>query len=381
METLPEPQQMAVFKKAEQRLIRGQLDADALRQRLEELTPPPDPEEDAEECRILEAQARQDLENDGCPPCYPPELDVPVRDPPEELRQIIEYWRSRTSGDDVVLCAQRSDWRRFREWQQRVRLRYRNRPFSTFLDNVRERRQRHGLDGDVELLLDWQQQSREQTWIEFQDYHLRLHESQTMERDELRETRLAPLRLEYAERTLRQHEVLMSWIEQRRVLMKTPPATPVGKGSADLNSSPALQRRSKRLNPPSVLGKVRVSKSTTHGQDKVRKCTSTAPARKPSSADTAGSTPPMSACREPRPRRAKEKALSQLLSQKVAKASRATETVVKPPFRKQSGAAGSIRQCARPPRPSASHPLQSTPKIIRTRSQRISREPVRWVPT
>ncbi|KAF7507871.1 hypothetical protein GJ744_010035 [Endocarpon pusillum] len=105
---------------------------------------------------MLETQALQDLESDGCPPCYPHYLDVPIRNPPEEYRQIIEYWQSFSSTDDVVLCAQRSDWQEFRESQRRLRQRYRNKPFSIFLDQVRERRRAHGLNDNVHLLLDSQ---------------------------------------------------------------------------------------------------------------------------------------------------------------------------------------------------------------------------------
>jgi len=72
------------------------------------ITPPPlIGEERDEESGLLEAQARQDLESEGCAPCYPARLEVPVRHPPEKYRQIIEYWQSLRSTDDVVLCAQR----------------------------------------------------------------------------------------------------------------------------------------------------------------------------------------------------------------------------------------------------------------------------------
>lgn len=125
---------------------------------------------------MLEAQARKDLESDGCPACHPTHLDVPVRNPPEEYRPIIEYWQSFSSTDDVVLCAQRSDWRNFRASQVRVRGRYRNKPFSIFIDEVRDRRRRHGLGVDVHLLLDSQQHSQQENWIEFQNYHLKHHE-------------------------------------------------------------------------------------------------------------------------------------------------------------------------------------------------------------
>lgn len=371
------------------------------------MTPPPDEEEDDEESRVLEAQARQDLESDGCPPCYPPCLDAPVRNPPEEYRQIIEYWQSFSSTDDVVLCAQRSDWRKFRQSQRRLRHRYRNKSFSIFLDEVRERRRAHGLDGNVHLLLDPQQQSRQQNWIEFQDYHLKIHEWQEKKRDGLQQDlgntrkeagdtdmegskhaaqqeRAIHQRLEYAERTLRWHEVILCWIEQCRLAMDPLPPTPVEKGGGDKNSPSNRQRRSKRRDTLAVLGKVRVSKSTPKCQN-IRTRTSKATISKPISVDSAVTVPSstqqqMPKRREIKPRRAKEKALGQLLPQRVAKANRFADTRTKSRARTQCSGDGQIRDRARPQCRSATQRPHSMPRTIKTRSQRISREPVRWAP-
>lgn len=150
------------------------------------MTPSSDEEEDDEESRLLEADARKDLESDGCPACYPPYLDVPVRNPTEKYRLITGYWQLFSSTGDVVLCAQRSDWRKFRASQQSVQDNYQHNSFSTFVNNVRERRRRHGLDVDIQLLLDLQQQSRQQNWIEFQDYHLIHHDRLEKKRDRLK---------------------------------------------------------------------------------------------------------------------------------------------------------------------------------------------------
>lgn len=272
-----------------------------------------------------------------------------------------------------MLCAQRSDWRRFRESQRRLRYRYRNKSFSIFLDEVRERRRAHGLDDNVHLLLDPHQQSRLQNWIEFQDYHLKLHERQKKKRDGLQkeldntekgvgdagmkgseraahQERAIHQRLEYAETTLQWHEVILWWIEQWRLAMDPLPPTPLEKGTGDQNSSSNRQRRSKRRSTPAVLGQVRVSKSTSKGQN-IRTRTSEATIYKPISVNSAvtipSSTQQMPKRREIKPRRAKEKALGQFLPQRVAKANRF-----------------------------AIH----TPRTIKTRSQRISREPVRWAP-
>ena len=132
---------------------------------------------------MFEAQARKDLESDGCPACYPPHLDVPVRNPPEEYKPIIDYWHSLASTGDIVLCAQRAGWQEFRAFQAGVRRRY---PiFNTIIDDVRERRRRCELDGVVNLIPDLKQQTRQQNWLEFQNYHLRQHERLEKKRDKL----------------------------------------------------------------------------------------------------------------------------------------------------------------------------------------------------
>ena len=289
---------------------------------------------------MLEAQARHDLESDGCPPCYPPYLDVPVRNPPEEYRQIVGYWRSITSTGDVVLCAQRSDWRNFRHSQQRLRHRYRNQPFSSLLDKVIELRRAHGLDDNVLLLLDPQQQSRQQNWVEFQHYHLKLYEWQKRERDGLQQkldnyrreagdgdregSEHTALRngvlysnLNYAERNLRWHEVLLCWIEEHRLAMNPLLPIPAEKGSGDQHSPSKQQRRSKHQGTPAVLGKARVSKSTPKRQN-TRTQTSKAMTSKAIFLDPAVKTPSstqeqLPKRREIKPRRAKEKALAQIL--------------------------------------------------------------------
>jgi hypothetical protein len=153
------------------------------------------------------------------------------------------------------------------------------------------------LDDNVHLLLDSQQQSRQQNWIEFQDHHLKHHEWQKMKRYELQKDlddaqkgagdtdiegseraaqheRAFQQRLEYAERTLRWHEVILWWIEQRRFAMDPRPLKPVENGSSNRNASPKAvwrasirQRRSERPNTPAVLGKVMVLKLTPKSQN------------------------------------------------------------------------------------------------------------------
>ncbi len=176
----------------------------------------------------------------------------------------------------------------------------------------------------------------------------------------------------------------MRWIEQWRLAMDPLSSTPVEKGSGDQSSSSNCQRRSQRraerLNTLTVLGKVRVSKSTPKGQN-IRTRTSKATICKPISAVTIqSSTQHMPKRREIKPRRPKEKALGQFLPQRVAKANRFADTGTKSRSRAQCSGDGQIQDRARPQRRSATQRLHPTPRPIKTRSQRISREPVRWAP-
>jgi len=302
----------------------------------------------------------------------------------------------------VILCAQRSDWRRFRESQRRLRHGYRNKPFSIFVNEVRERRRAHELNDNVHLLWDPEQQSRQQNWIEFQDYHLKLHEWQKKKRDglqkDLNDTQkevsdtgmkgseraaqqesAVRQRLKYAATTLRWHEVILRWIEQRRLAIVSPP---VEKGSGDQTFSSNRQRRSRRGSTPVVLGKVRVSKSASKGQN-IRTRTFEATICKPISVDSAvtiPSTQQMLKRREIKPRRVQKKALDQFLSQRATKANRFADTGIKSRFRTQCSSDEQNRDRARPQRGSVTQRLHSTSGIIKTRSQRISRKSVRWAP-
>ncbi|KAI4100499.1 MAG: hypothetical protein L6R37_005450 [Teloschistes peruensis] len=248
-----------------------------------------------------------------------------------------------------------------------------------FIDEIRSRRRGHGLDDNVHLLLDPQQQSGQQTWIEFQDYHLKLHERQEKKRDEIlkaldstqkgeagnmvmedsEHASMAQERpfhrgLEFAERTLRWHEVMLSWIEQCRLETGPLPPTPVEQGSSDQSSSSNRQRRSKRPNTPAVVGKVRVSKSTPKGQNvRTRKieATESTPISVDSAVTIQSSSQQTSKRREMKPRRAKEKALGQLLSHKVAKANRFADTGAETRSRTQCCSSdGQIRHRAKPRR-------------------------------
>ncbi|KAL8724032.1 MAG: hypothetical protein Q9166_008168 [cf. Caloplaca sp. 2 TL-2023] len=365
------------------------------------ITPPPDEEEDAEESRLLEAQARKDLESDGCPACYSPTIDVPMRNPPAEYRLIVGYWQSFSSTGDVVLCAQRSDWRNFRASQIRVRSRYPKEQFSAFVDEVRERRRRHGLGGGVRLLVDLQQQSQQENWIEFQNYHLKRHDRLEKERDGLKEAgNMATIgsgrtaqneeaiqrRLEFAERTLRWHEVFLQWTEQQRLAMNQRPPTPIEEESDDRNAAlraSIRQRRSRRPNASAFFRKARVSKSTPKSRN-MRVRTFNAPNSEPIIVNSVVATPSsiqqVPKPRETKPRHTKGTPLGQLISQRVSKVKRSADTGAKSRPGTQRRSARQTPNQAQPQRRSIPQRLHPAPGTVKTQIGRTSRPPVRWAP-
>ncbi|KAI4095860.1 MAG: hypothetical protein LQ344_001414 [Seirophora lacunosa] len=339
-----------------------------------EITPSPDPEEDDAEIRVIEAQARQDLERDGCPPCYPPHIDVPARNPPEEYEQIVGYWQSFTSTDDVVLGAQRADWESFGRLSEACGTAIETNHSTYLLTSLGKDRdeQQKRYDDFPRRLRQWQEKNRDDT--------------QKKAGHDVREQgfeHVATCNLEYAKRSLRWHEAMLCWIAQRRLAMDPPPQTPVKEGGGDQNLSSIRQRGSTRPITPAVLNQVRVSKSTPKRQNirtRATKAATLTPIPVDSALTIPSSTQQTPRRRETKPRRAKEKALGQLLPQRVAKPTRSAGTGTKSRSRTQCSGDGRIRDRPKPQRRSATQRLQPTPGIIKTRSQRISREPVRWVP-
>lgn len=297
-----------------------------------------------------------------------------------------------------MLCAQRSDWRGFRASQVRVRSRYRQGQFGAFVDEVRERRRRHKLDGDVHLLVNLQKQSQQKNWIEFQNYHLKRHERLEKERDGLKEAGDAAMithervaqneeaiqrNLEFAERTLWWHEIFLGWIEQQRCAMDPHPPTSIENDSDHPN---AVQRasnrqcRPKRPDNSAILRKAKVSKSTPKSL-KMRVRESKVPKPAPAFINSVVATPsnfdrvPMSP--ETKPRHAKKTPLTQLCSQRVSKARRLANVGANPRPRAQRSNPWQTPNQARPRRQSATYPLYAPPERFKTRSGRISRPTVR----
>lgn len=374
------------------------------------MTPPLDEKEENEESRLLEVRSRKELEKEGCPPCYPPELDIPLRNIPKKYQAITSYWESFPGTGDVVLRAQLLDWQKFRAFQGRVRRYYRQRPFNAFVDKVCERQRRHKVGGDVHLQFDVEQQSRLENWMEFQDYHLQLHHGLEKKRDELkkklddarkeaegtgtsrfdRAAEAYQQNLEYSERKLPRHKTLLQWIEQERIAMESGYPTPVEEDNDVRDATPKVAyarcRQKRRRETPTVLGNVRVSK--TKPQNRNRQCQKrTTPIPEPVIEDSAAapqsSIPQVPKRRENKPGRNKEETpLRQRHPQRVSKAERFADTNAKSLSGGRSRRAGHKRspsQALSKHRQSPQQPRSVSMDVI-TRSGRVSRRPVRWAP-
>ncbi|MCJ1463052.1 hypothetical protein MMC07_001656 [Pseudocyphellaria aurata] len=106
-------------------------------------TPPPDYEGNRIRQLKLEKQARKDLIDDGCPPCYPADLELSSDDVPAQYEKVVSYWSPQPGVRILVLNAQLSDWRNFRDYQQRIR-RYHlpRKTFQKYQQQVYDRRRR-----------------------------------------------------------------------------------------------------------------------------------------------------------------------------------------------------------------------------------------------
>lgn len=229
-----------------------------------------DEEEELEDSRRREARARQDLEADGCPLCYPRDVDVSnLRDPPEEYGAIVDYRLSFPATSGIPLCAQLIAWRKFRAYQLTARRR-----FQDFEHELRRRRQRHGLDSPPTLTLQTGQQGPMGRWIEFQDYKLARLETMERKRDGLRKELTEPQTpddrdaithpLGSSENIIKRHMVLLCWIEQKRRSMEPGDgAVSLGKGAgaAGRQVCARVRRKSERnISSPVLDKRARISK-------------------------------------------------------------------------------------------------------------------------
>jgi hypothetical protein len=314
----------------------------------------------------------------------------------------------------VILRAQLSDWQKFRAFQRRVRRSYQQRPFTEFVDKVCERQRKHKVEEDFHLQLNVKQQSRLENWIEFQDYHLHLHEGLVKKRHEVkkklddawkeaegtgtsgfdRAIKAYQQNLEYAERKLQRHETLLQWIKQERTAMDSRYRTPVEEDNDVRDATPkivrvvyaARSRQKKRRETPTVLGNVRVSKGKPQNRNRQCQKRTTSipePASEESAAAPQSSIPQVPKCREHKPGRNKTQTpLRQRRPQRVSKPERFADTNMKWLPAGRSRLAGHERspgQALSKHRQSPQRP-QSVSMDVITQSGRVSRRPVRWAP-
>lgn len=191
--------------------------------------------------RSFENQARKTLLEQGCPPCYPANFDLPLRNIPEEYEEIILYWGPH------VLCAQLSDLENFREYQKKIRRLFpQQTSFSNFQDMIGDRRRKHKLKGDIHLHPVSDKQTQLENRIEFQNYHLHFHEGMQENvmdarkkldaaRKKLKtggsrgaeDVEIFTGRVNHRETKLKRHEILLRWIEKIRVGLAVKQALPI----------------------------------------------------------------------------------------------------------------------------------------------------------
>ena len=115
-----------------------------------------------------ENEAYHDLTQDGGQPSHRPNesgFDYLY----EPQTGIIWYWITMSASRECVFRTQHWHWQDFRKHQDWRRWRYwKPEWFERFVQEVREYRQKKGLEGDVILLQDRKEQSRLQDWVEFQ---------------------------------------------------------------------------------------------------------------------------------------------------------------------------------------------------------------------
>ena len=152
--------------------------------------------------------------------------------------------------------------------------------FGDFEEKVRGRWRRHGLEEDASLHPELERQSRLQNWIEFQNYHLQLHERYEKDlKGKMEELNAAREKLETSglkeptvvgsletgvknhRSKLEEHRKMLQWIEQQRKAMATEQATSL-QASSDhdrpsiMPTHPSLRRRKTDKACRSSLGPV-----------------------------------------------------------------------------------------------------------------------------
>lgn len=149
-----------------------------------------------------------------------------------EFGSIVSWWKSVSEN---VLWAQLSGWERFCNWRKSCRPQLFAEPeLQAYLNRLRERRRQFGLEGDVSLEAAIEDQSRLQTWMEFQDYHHRF-QANIQKSNGCRDI-------------IKGRKALLDWIEEQRKVMVTEEA-PCSPPEEQFRRA-AMRQDEKTLNQP-----------------------------------------------------------------------------------------------------------------------------------
>ncbi|KAL8707497.1 MAG: hypothetical protein Q9220_007487 [cf. Caloplaca sp. 1 TL-2023] len=148
-------------------------------------TPPlspydPDKPEELEKDWKIETVSHEALVAERGRPCYPIALGLNIFNNPGQYKDIIDYWEEGHHGlheSRQVFTRQVRRWRRFQDFQQRNRDYFVPRgQLSRYQDKVLERRRRHSLHGEPQLLEEQSKQTELDNWMEYQNWELGLNE-------------------------------------------------------------------------------------------------------------------------------------------------------------------------------------------------------------
>ncbi|KAI4140394.1 MAG: hypothetical protein LQ341_003853 [Variospora aurantia] len=128
-----------------------------------------DEEQELQDNLRRERESYNALVAEGGIPSHPVELGWDVLEHPGEYKDIVSYWKSRS---DFLFPEQLKAWREVHDYQQRLRRYFiqRNR-LPEYQQRVRDLRRKHGVEGDVTVLEDLDQQKERfplEDWMEYQ---------------------------------------------------------------------------------------------------------------------------------------------------------------------------------------------------------------------
>lgn len=106
-------------------------------------------------------------------PWYRIDLIDKISKNPGEHRHVLKYWQGEFSDENrdawMVFGQQWERWKRFREWQTRMRTKFEGR-MPTYIDRTRRQLEKHSFTHPFEFNLDPKKQDKLTTWVEYMSY-------------------------------------------------------------------------------------------------------------------------------------------------------------------------------------------------------------------